>query len=94
MTSVRSSAGGRDPSRHPTQFDLDGGARTVPAQSVKPRNRRVPRSWDAVAGVRAALNRDRSRYVFHGRDGRPIRTHAAAVSYRLNPAAPSRWRRG
>ena len=67
----------------PAQFDLGAAVWTVPAQSMKmSRVHRVPLSRQAVAVVRAALKRNGSGYVFHGRDGGSISGHAIAAALR------------
>jgi len=67
----------------PDQFDLDTAVWTVPAQSMKmSRVHRVPLSRQAVAVVRAALERNGSGYVFHGRDGGSISGPAIAAALR------------
>ena len=67
----------------PDQFDLDAAVWAVPAQSMKmSRLHRVPLSRQAVAVVRAALERNGSGSVFHGRDGGSIGGHAIAAALR------------
>ena len=67
----------------PDQFGLDAAVWTVPAESMKmSRVHRVPLSRQAVAVVRAALDRNGSGYVFHGRDAGPIGAHAIAAALR------------
>ena len=61
----------------PEQFDLESAVWIVPAESMKmSRQHRVPLSRQALAVVRAALERNGSGHVFHGRDGGPIGSHA------------------
>ena len=67
----------------PDQFDLDAAVWTVPAESMKmSRVHRVPLSRQAVVVVRAALARNGSGYVFHGRDGGSVGDHAIAAALR------------
>ena len=79
----------------PDQFDLDAAVWTAPAESMKmSRAHRVPLSRQAVAVVRAALERNGSGYVFHGRDGGPVGGHAIAAALRRAgiDATPHRFR--
>ena len=67
----------------PDQFDLEEAVWTLPAASMKmSRVHRVPLSRQAVVVVRAALARNGSAYLFHGRDGGKLGTAAIAQALR------------
>ena len=68
---------------NPDQFDLKAAVWTVPAASMKmSREHRVPLSRQAVDVVGAALKRNGSAYLFHGRDGGKLGTAAIAQALR------------